>query len=432
MKLIIALKIAVVLLLSEAFLCQGDEHDPESKTIKELVHSSNEFAFRLLNFLGTQNEESKNENLFFSPTSISIALAMVYLGSRGNTATQISDALGWNEYNGEEIHTAFKTLHEAIHNSEDEVFELKLANRIWGHDSLKPLYEFSSAMKEFYGSEITLVDFIKGSDEVRKDVNQWVHQQTNGKIRDFLPHGVLNSATKLALINAIYFNGAWKNEFDKEKTFHAPFYASGNREYKMEVNMMTKTSKNKYYFDQEHSCHVLELPYSGNELSMVLVLPEELDGISKLEKSLDLEDLDRWMTLMVNTTVSVSLPRFKLNQQVDLKNVLPQLGIQDIFDASKADLSGITESSGLFVSNVIHKAHVDVNERGTEAAAATGVTMMKRSLDLNEVFHADHPFIFFIRHHFSGSILFVGKVVQPSGLTEEESDLPQRTVADEL
>lgn len=429
MKLIIILKIAVFLVISEHVVCQGDNHEPESKNIKELVHSNNNFAFRLLELLGTQNEGA---NLFFSPTSISVALAMVYLGSRGNTATQISDALGWTEYKREDIHTGFKTLHEDIHTSEDEAFELRLANRIWGHDNLQPSYEFTSAMKDFYGSEITLVDFVKSSDEVRKDVNQWVHQETKGKIPDFLPPGILNSGTKLALINAIYFNGAWKSEFDKEKTFHAPFYASGNRELKMEVNMMTKTSRQKYYFDQEHNCHVLELPYSGNELSMVLVLPEELDGISRLERSLNIENLDKWMMVMVNTTVSVSLPRFKLNQQIDLKNILPKLGIQDVFYASKADLSGITASGGLFVSNVIHKAHVDVNERGTEAAAATGVTMMKRSLDLNEVFHADHPFIFFIRHHFSGSILFAGKVMQPSGLVEEEIDLPKRTVADEL
>jgi serpin B len=263
-------------------------------------------------------------------------------------------------------------------------------------------------------------------------VNDWVHQQTNGKIKDFLPHGVLNSGTKLALINAIYFNGAWKHEFDKEKTFHGPFYALGDREHKTEVNMMSKTSKHKYYFDQENGCHILELPYTGDELSMIILLPEELGGISRLEKSLTIENLDRWMTLMINTTVSVALPRFKLSQQVELKSVLPKLGIKDLFDARKADLSGISETSGLFVSHVIHKADVEVNERGSEAAAATGVVMMKRSLDMNEVFHADHPFIFLIHHHLSGSILFAGKLMQPSGLSENESDLPQRPVADEL
>ncbi|KAK3734350.1 hypothetical protein QZH41_005337 [Actinostola sp. cb2023] len=265
---------------------------------------------------------------------------------------------------------------------------------------------------------MTLGDFGRQPERVRTEVNEWVRQQTHGKIKDFLPAGVLNLDTKLALINAIYFDGAWKYEFDRQRTFRAPFYAFGRRENEMAVEMMSMSTKLQYYFDEEHGCRILQLPYSGNKLSMILLLPEELDGLGKLEKSLSIDNLDKWALLMTNITVSVELPKFKLSQQFELNKVLPQLGMRDVFDASQADLSGISATTGLFVSNIIHKSHVEVNERGTEAAAATGVVMRKRSLDMNEIFHADHPFLFLIRHHSSGSILFVGRFQEPQNIGE--------------
>lgn len=428
MRPILALLIVVLgTYFSTIVFCH--EFDKNRHHFETIVQGNNQFALKLLQFLGS-SELHRNVNLFFSPTSISLALGMVFLGAKGESSVQISDSLNWSSSEREKVYSALKVLHQTVRSHEQERFELELANRIWGHQALRLEKAFINAIRKIYDTEITLKDFERDPERVRNEVNQWVHQRTNGKIKDFLAPGVINANTQLALVNAIYFKGLWKYKFNEKNTFHGPFYSFGNQENEDVVEMMSQTAKLNYFFDEKHNCRVLELPYSGDDASMMLILPEQLDGLSKLELSLTVGNLKRWTSLLTNTTVSVMLPKFKLNKEIDLKTVLPELGIRDIFDSSQANLTSISETDGLFVSHAIHKAHVEVNERGTEAAAATGIVMRKRSLDLNEIFHVDHPFIFLIRHYPSNSILFVGRVLESGGMKEQTNTRGQSS--DEL
>lgn len=433
MKLHFAFKIALISSFNLIILCQLDKQEINSVISKEVPRGNNEFALKLLQFLASRSDDGE-ENFFFSPTSMALALGMVFLGAERDSATQIIDVFNWNVLKRKEIHPAMKLLQETL-NSEQQEFELKLANRVWGHKDLRLKNKFINSVKEVYDTEVNLVDFALKSEEARAEVNQWVYQQTNGKIVGFFPPGSLNDDTKLALVNAIYFKGSWKYQFNEQNTFRAPFFAHGSRKNEQIVEMMSMTAKFMYFYDEENSCRVLELPYSGrpgSKVSMLLLLPGQLDGLSKLEQSLTVEKLERWTTLLMETKVSVSLPKFKLNQEIDLKTVLPNLGIQDIFDASKANLSGISENDELFVSSAIHKAYVEVNEKGTEAAAATGITMAKRSLDMNEIFQVDHPFLFVIRHHTSDSILFIGRVIEFESVRVNRQTKSDKRSGDEL
>ncbi|EDO35632.1 predicted protein [Nematostella vectensis] len=393
-----------------------------------VVHGSNDFALRILQSLS----KSSASNVFFSPLSMSMALGLVYLGSRGTTAIQIANIFGWKESEFEETHRTFKQFHEALLTSDLGYGEIQLVNKIWGHDEFEILEEFLHGTREFYHSEMAQVDFVNKAFDARKEVNAWVHQQTKGNIKELIPHGVINSLTRLIIVNAVYFKGVWKKEFGEENTFHAAFFVPESHESKIEVEMMTRKMKVNFYYDADIKCRVVELPYSGDDTAMVIILPEEPSGIFSLEKSIDVEIMEKWRRLMINTTVEVSIPKFRLSQKLELRSLLQDLGVSDIFDSRKADLSGISAAKGLYVSSAIHKAHIEVNERGTVAAATTGVVMAKRSLDMNEVFYADHPFLFSIHHKPSSAILFLGKVMQPTRVGEKVSPHSDKPLSDEL
>ena len=376
-----------------------------------IVSSTNEFGFELLRLLSKQHDRQQS-NLFFSPASLSLAVGLVYLGAQEKTAEQISTSMNWPD--SEQVHYTFKALHESMRETEHQGLVVKMANRIWGHDQMEIGAEFMENARDFYSADLTKADFASRPEEARQEINRWVEENTAYKIRDFIPPGTFNSNTRLALINAIYFKGAWLNEFQQRKTFHGRFYVSGSREEVVEVEMMSRTSKHNFYQDDDSECQVLELPYSGQDHSMIIILPTQRDGIERLEETLTDEKFARWITLLKNVTTEVAIPKFRLTQQFELNQILPQLGIKDLFEAGKADLSGISPFEDLYVSHIIHKAHVEVNEEGTEAAAASGVVMQKRSLDLHPVFYADHPFIFVIYQKSSSSVLFLGKVIKPN------------------
>lgn len=207
--------------------------------------------------------------------------------------------------------------------------------------------------------------------------------------------------------------GTWLHAFDREKTHHAPFHTSGDGERIFEVSMMTRTLRISYLNDREHNCQIIELPYDGDDISMLIVLPSDIRGISSIEQLINTELMEKWIMSFVNTTVKVSIPRFILSQHFELKKTLNKLGISDVFEAGLADLSGLSSVESLYVSHVIHKAHVHVNEKGTEATAASGVIMQKRSLDMYPEFYADHPFLFIIYHRSSRAVLFIGRVTRP-------------------
>uniref|UniRef100_A0A8D0T1X7 Leukocyte elastase inhibitor n=1 Tax=Sus scrofa TaxID=9823 RepID=A0A8D0T1X7_PIG len=381
-----------------------------SFAMEQLSAANTRFALDLFRAL---NESNPAGNIFISPFSISSALAMILLGTRGNTEAQMSKALHFDTV--KDIHSRFQSLNADI-NKCGASYILKLANRLFGEKTYHFLPEFLASTQKTYGAELASVDFLRASEEARKAINEWVKEQTEGKIPELLASGVVDSATKLVLVNAIYFKGSWQEKFMTEATKDAPFRL--NKKDSKTVKMMYQKKKFPFGYIKELKCRVLELPYQGKDLSMVILLPDSIEdestGLRKIEQHLTLEKLREW-TKPENLElleVNVHLPRFRLEESYDLNAPLARLGVQDLF-GSRADLTGMSEARDLFISKVIHKSFVEVNEEGTEAAAATAGIAVFAMLMPEEDFIADHPFIFFIRHNPSSNILFLGRLSSP-------------------
>nr|XP_046209436.1 leukocyte elastase inhibitor-like isoform X2 [Oncorhynchus gorbuscha] len=375
------------------------------------ISSSNTaFALELYRTLGQTN----TGNVFISPFSISSALAMVYLGAKGDTAAQIAKVLSFNLT--KDIHTDFQTLNGDI-NSPSASYILKLANRLYGEKTCNFLTEFLESTHKFYHADMKAVDFLGAAEEARGEINGWVEQQTANQIKDLLKPGTVSAMTRLALVNAIYFKGNWLNRFDQKDTKEMPFKLNQNES--KPVQMMHQMKKFPFNYVPDYNLQIVELPYVDEELSMFVLLPEETtDGsapLVKLERELTMEKLDEWTSrdnMDTGTEVIVHLPKFKLEEDYELNEPLTQLGMKDVFEGGRADLSGMNREGGLFLSTVAHKAFVEVNEEGTEAAAATA-GIVAFCMIREEHFTADHPFLFFIRHNKSKSILFLGRFSSP-------------------
>ena len=269
------------------------------------------------------------------------------------------------------------------------------------------LKEFLDLTQANYGAGLKEVDFVKAAEAVRKTINAWVEKQTQEKIKNLIKRGILDADTCLVLTNAIYFKGNWASRFNNRYTKDSPFTIAPGES--VEVPMMFRSGKFKFL--EEDTFHMLELPYVDDELSMVVLLPKEIEGLGELQNSLSTGNLKAWLGNLRKQEVRVYLPRFKTTSEFMLAEVLKFMGMTDAF-SGRADFSGMTGRKELFISAVIHKAFVEVNEKGTEAAAATAV-VMKRGGPRGGVFRADHPFIFLIRDNRSGSILFLGRLVNP-------------------
>jgi serpin B len=409
----------VVVVVVTAVGCFGGEQrkaDPESD--KVVVQGNNEFALALFARL-----RENQGNLFFSPYSISTALAMTYAGARGQTETQMAKVLHFPTLAGEKVppepamqegqfHSAFGVVVKDLNQrAKKGNYELAVANALWGQKGYKLLNDFLRLIETEYGGRLTEVDFVTATESARKTINAWVEEKTKDKIKELLKPGVLDTMTRLVLTNAIYFKGDWARQFKKDRTKQSPFtLASGE---KVDAPMMNQTGEFRYMKAEDFQA--LELPYVDNELSMIILLPKETDALPKFEKTLNLEDFSQWLDRLHRREVIVSVPKFKMTSQFSLASVLTSMGMADAFSATAADFSGITGGRDLFISAVIHKAYVDVNEEGTEAAAATGVTMRLTSVGPTQtpVFRADHPFLFLIRDNHSGSILFIGRLMNP-------------------
>ena len=385
--------------------------------MKAVIEANNKFSVELHKAL-KNDQQFAGQSLFYSPNSLSIALAMTSMGARGNTAVQMSKALHWEAMPQDQLHTEEQHFLNALKESNAVSNELLAANRLFVQKNFSLVQEFVEGTKKFYDAEIALVDYQKDAEGARKEVNGWVEEKTKQKIKNLIPEGVFNTLTRLTLVNAIYFKGFWQNHFDKEATFPRQFFVSESE--KVEVQMMYKTTKFKHIEDAgELTCQVLELPYQGEDLSMIILLPHDTYGLAKLEESFTHDQLQKALESVSKSRphiVKVFLPRFKLTQQFSLKNILVKMGATDMFDELKADFSGITPGpEKICVSHVIHKAFVEVNEKGTEAAAASAVVMMAPTgmAVMNPIFCADHPFLFMICHNKSGAILFMGRVMEP-------------------
>ncbi|XP_062426032.1 serpin B6-like [Rhea pennata] len=359
-------------------------------------------------------ENNSTQNLFFSPFSISSALSMILLGSKGNTEAQIAKVLSLSK--AEDVHNGYQLLLSEINNP-DTKYVLRTANRLYGEKTFEFLSSFTESSQKFYHAGLEQTDFVHSSEDSRKQINDWVEKKTEGKIQNLLAQGIINSMTRLVLVNAIYFKGNWESQFNKEKTVEMPFKINKNES--KPVQMMFKKDKFNMTYNGDFQTKILELPYVDNELSMIILLPDAIQdgstGLESLERELTYEKLMEWINpeMMDYTEVKVSLPRFKLEENYDLKPILSSMGMPDAFDLMKADFSGISSGNELVLSEVVHKSFIEVNEEGTEAAAATAGVMMLRCAMIVPEFTADHPFFFFIRHNKTSSILFCGRFCSP-------------------
>ncbi|XP_053470801.1 leukocyte elastase inhibitor-like [Ictalurus furcatus] len=381
--------------------------------MESLSVANTNFALHLFTKI---KEGNKTGNVFYSPLSISSALAMVSLGAAGNTATQMSEVLYHNKAK-DDVHVSFNKLMAKL-NKAGAPYALSMANRLYGEQTYKFVEKFLKETKTHYHAELETVDFKANAESARVNINNWVEKQTKEKIKNLLQKGIVDNSTRLVLVNALYFKGSWKNQFKVRATEELPFKL--NKKETKPVQMMNQEAEFPLAFIPDLRCKILEMPYEGKELSMLIMLPDEIEdnttGLEKLERQLTYDNFMEWTRpdRMDTVQVRVSLPRFKLEETYDMKELLISMGMVDAFDKGKCDFSHMSPCDDLVLSEVVHKSFVEVNEEGTEAAAATAAVNMVLCYRFPAGhFVADHPFLFFIQHKPTRSILFCGRYSSP-------------------
>jgi serpin B len=357
---------------------------------------------------------AQDGNVFFSPYSISEALALLSAGADGTTRREILNTLHWS-LPADQMPEAFGAQDARLDEASKDGAILSVANSLWYQRGHEPRAAFLRVARQEYRSEVRIADFSADIPVSQRMINNWVEKKTGGRILDLLPSGALTPRTRLVLANAIYFKGRWERPFDERATAPRPFFTLQGQ------SVMTPTMARADEFRTwgADSCELLELPYAGKKLSMVILLPRTRDGLPALEQRLSSTVLAQWLAsldLAGREDLAVTLPRFTMTYAAELKKPLSQLGMEAAFNPTEADLSGINGGRDLFVSTVLHKAFVDVNEEGTEAAAATGVAVVKLDVVIPRKFPVDHPFLFLIRDNLTGSLLFLGRIVDPRAM----------------
>lgn len=373
----------------------------------KLVSGNTEFAVDMYKELCKRSDG----NVFFSPISISVALAMTYLGAKVNTAFEMKNGLKLAPLTDEDIHSVYQEMCAFLQTDKSSSFILNTANRIFARKDYVFKAEFLEATSKYYKAEAQTLDFASDSEGSSKIINKWVEAQTANKIQDLIPSGSLNAQTAMVLVNAIYFKGSWKDKFEKSATQPGKFKLGGGQE--VDADMMFTSEKMMYGEDRNLGCKIVELPYVNDDLSMFIILPNKEDGLSELMGKVDHAKLLELTTQMGKIDVELTLPKFKLEDKFSLNDVLQSLGMKDMFIGGIADFSGMDGTKELYVSSVVHQSFIDVNEEGSEAAAATGVIMMCMSMPITMRFEADHPFLFFIRDNHTKGILFMGHLANP-------------------
>lgn len=379
--------------------------------IAEFVAGNSQFAIDLYREL--RDPES---NTFYSPYSISEALAMAYAGARGNTEAQMAETLHYTLPQSR-LHPAANALDLELaqrgagaKGQDDQPFRLKIANSVWGQTGYQFLPGYLDTLAENYGAGLRLTDFQKAPEPARETINGWVKEQTEGKVIDLLPKGSITDLTRLVLANAVYFNAAWKTPFDSGSTQPGQFTLLDGSQ--VDVPMMRKLLALPYA--QGSGYQAVEIPYDGDEVSMVILLPDA-GSLEQFEETLTADQVSRIVSELRPKQVQLSLPKFTYESTFSLAEVLAAMGMPDAVDPDRADFSGISGRRDLYISDVVHKAIVAVNEKGTEAAAATGVVVGTTSMPVVDVtLTIDHPFIFLIRDVKTDTILFLGRVLNPS------------------
>jgi serine protease inhibitor len=406
------LSIAVLLACNRQTQSSGQENqstiiatymisDPDSAMIK----SNNTFAFELFPYV-----KSDQQNSFFSPYSISAALAMTYAGARGESEKQISKVLHFDS-NQTKFHPSYKALLGYISSlNKADTLTLLCANSMWAQKNYPFSDSYFKLVSKFYDAGLQNLDFKADAEGSRKIINNWVEEKTKSKIQNLLIPGILSDLTRLVLVNAIYFYGSWDKAFDEKETSKAQFYIEGKNN--VQADLMHMLFRFRYLDDGDKK--IIEIPYLGKTVSMLVILPKENKNLNSIEKSLNLDNYSLWLSMMTEQKIHLYLPKFKVTSEFELSDALKKMGMPHPF-SKEADFSGMTGHMDLMIDKIVHKAFVEVNERGTEAAASTAVIMREKSgmVDIPE-FRADHPFIFIIKENKYNSILFMGEINDPT------------------
>jgi serine protease inhibitor len=395
-----------------------------SKDGQALVSAISRFALELC----AEQRKRSEGNLFMSPLSISAVLSMAYLGARGKTLEEMKKALCFDALEDAKVHQAFSDVVFHLKKSsegsnectkETDTFQLHLANRLFAEESHKILKEFQTDCTKYYGADIDAVSFKTEPEKAAEKVNSWVSKTTNDKIRNIISPKMIDEDTTLILVNSIYFKSAWKDRFEKDHTEESDFFVTPEEAVKTPL-MFQKVQGASYFYSDDLQCQVLKLPYKSGALSMFVLLPDkEKTSLESVEAALTEGHVSGFDGKFQQfPDVRVWLPKFKMEADLELREVLSGLGMKSVFARGVADLSGIDGTDNLYASKVLHKAFVDVNEDGTEAAAATAMkanmlTSCPGGGEEPVTFRADHPFLFFIREEKTKAVLFIGRVVRP-------------------
>lgn len=408
LHLLLALGSALPVLAASGQTTPPQNGAPTMNASSRFAAGSNAFGFDLYRRLRTQPG-----NLVLSPASISMALAMAWSGARGQTAQQMQQALHFDG-TPQAVTQAAGELSRQLQDPARPI-KFRIANRLFGEKT----YRFEQPWLDATGAPLEALDFRHAADAARQRINAWVEQQTEQRIQNLIPPGGLGVETRLALVNAIYFLGDWEQPFSKDATAPQAFHSSAAAQQ----DVPTMFQRGRFRYVQQDGYKALELSYQGHSLSMLLLLPDAVDGIGALEQSLDAARLDAVVAALQPQTVKVWLPKFEINPAgaLALNQPLQQLGMALAFDPRQADFTGMANppdpQDRLYLSQVYHKAYIKADEKGTEAAAATAVVMSRAMAIIHQPqvmeFRADHPFLFFIRDDASGMILFNGRVMEP-------------------
>lgn len=383
---------------------KADDTGSTKQGMQDVANANNKFAFDLY----SQLNKSEKENIFYSPYSISAALAMTYEGAKGQTADEMKSVFHFPESNI--LRPNFAAIYNDINKGVKD-YELRTGNALWIQQNYSLLEDYISRVEKYYGGKAANLDFAKETEKSRQTINSFIEEQTNQKIKDLLPPGSLNELTRLVLTNAIYFKGTWEWEFDKSDTREQEFKITPTDIVKTPM-MYMKPEKVRFNYADLGDLQILELPYKGEKISMLVLLPT--GNLESIEPTLTAEKLSEYKSQMQETKLdALYFPKFEFDTKYTLNENLKALGIPSAFDPAKADFSGMTTAEKIWIDFVIHQAYVKVDEKGTEAAAATAVGMVGSAMPRN-VFKADHPFIFLIQEKDTGNILFFGRVVNPA------------------
>ncbi len=402
----------IIYLLSIVFMlfsCDQEKTDPvvsdltPTEKSAKIIAADNQFGFEIFQKVNASLTEPKNTMI--SPMSISLALAMVYNGTDGNTKKQMEDMLHKSNLSSEDINQSYKELVAAL-SSHDPKVELAISNAIFYRNTFPVKSDFITTNQNYYQAEVSGLDFSKTAETLNK-VNGWVNTNTKGKIDKIIEK--VNPEDVMYLLNAIYFNGEWKYRFDTKETVDLSF----TKEDKTTIQVPTMTLEKPFNFYSHADFQMLEMPYGSGKYSMLIFLPETGKKTGDVISLLNTENLNSWISKLSEQKKKVFLPKFEFKFDDSLVDELTALGMTDAFNDAKANLSGISNAAKLMISEVMHKSYIKVDERGTEAAAVTGITVGVTSVGPDTSFRVDHPFVFAIREKDTKAILFIGKVMNP-------------------